>query len=146
MSPPSRRERRDSVSELQAHFTFVHGLPHMSHGHHRSRTLALSSTTEKCTCTQRQLPAAEFRNSLRLRRLLTVCQKCLQSIGVKLSECTLREVERCCRGNVQECRGAWASCKLPNTPCLPQRSLTLPLLSYRSRELLVHACSVSFWT
>ena len=104
-SPPSGRERRDSVSELQvcACLTVTIALA-------RSRS---PPPTEKCTCTRRQLPAATFRNTLRQRRLSTACQECLQLIGVKLSECIQCELER--RGNMQERKGAVSELQAPST-------------------------------
>ena len=140
MSRQSSRECRDSACELYIHPCSPSCL---------TVTIALACSRspppkEKCMCTQRQLPAAAFRNALRLHRLSTACQKYLQLIEVKLHPVRIRKMY--CRGNVQERKGAWASCKLPHTPRLPQRSLTLSLISYRSRELLVHARSISFWT
>ena len=93
-----------------------------------------------------QPPAAAFRYSLHLCRLSMTYWKLLQLIWVKLCGCTHHELERCCSGDRQEHKDVWVSCKLLHMPHLPQSSLTIPLFSYRSRKLLMHACSVSFWT
>ena len=78
---------------------------------------------------QRQLPAAAFRNSLRLRILSMACQKNLLLIAVKLSECTERgTVGATCKS--VRVRGRAASSFY--TLRIPQRSSTLPLFSYCS--------------
>ena len=59
----------------------------------------------------------------------------------------MRIKERYCRGNVQERKGAWASCKLyPHASSTSTQLNPSSLLVPQQGIVIVHARKVSFWT